>query len=55
MPSTGDIIDVNKKLVLTSLRDETGARVQSEKMLEVDFEGKNLLKAGDQFGIGRAY
>jgi hypothetical protein len=55
IPSTGDIIDVNKKLVLTSLRDETGARVQSEKMLEVDFEGKNLLKAGDQFGIGRAY
>jgi DNA-binding beta-propeller fold protein YncE len=55
IPSTGDIIDVNKKSILTSLRDETGVRVQSEKMVEVQFAGKNLVKAGDQFGVGRAY
>jgi len=55
MVSTGDIIDVNKKIILTSLRDETGAPVQSEKMIEVQFVGKNLAKAGDQFGIGRVY
>jgi DNA-binding beta-propeller fold protein YncE len=54
MPSTGDIIDANSKEIITNLVDETGARVQSEKMVEVQFDGKNLLRAGDQFGIGRA-
>ena len=55
MPSTGDIIDVNKKEIVTRLKDETGAFVQSEKMVEVQFDGTNLLKAGDQFGIGRRH
>lgn len=54
MPSTGDMIDVNKKKIITRLLDETGTHVQSEKMVEVQFAGKNLVKAGDQFGIGRA-
>ncbi len=54
MPSTGDIIDANKKEIVARLTDETGAYVQSEKMVEVQFDGKNLFKAGDQFGIGRA-
>jgi hypothetical protein len=53
MPSTGDIIDVHKKEIIAGLVDETGARVQSEKMVEVQFEGEKLWKAGDQFGIGR--
>ena len=54
LPSTGDIIDAAKKQIIVTLVDETGARVQSEKMVEVQFSGKALLKAGDQFGIGRA-
>ena len=54
MPSTGDIIDANKKEIVARQTDETGARVQSEKMVEVQFAGMDLLKAGDQFGIGRA-
>jgi hypothetical protein len=53
MPSTGDIIDAHTKKIVASLQDETGARVQSEKMVEIQFDGKNPVKAGDQFGIGR--
>ncbi|HEY4153853.1 MAG TPA: hypothetical protein VGM24_00445, partial [Puia sp.] len=53
MPSTGDIIDVRGKKIIATLRDETGAPVQSEKVVEVQFGGKKLLKAGNQFGIGR--
>ncbi len=53
MPSTGDIIDAGKKKIVAKLVDEKGARVQSEKMLELVFSGKHLVKAGDQFGIGR--
>jgi DNA-binding beta-propeller fold protein YncE len=54
MPSTGDIIDAKKRKIIAILQDETGTRVQSEKMVEVQFAGKQLLKAGDQFGLGRA-
>jgi hypothetical protein len=54
MPSTGDMIEVDKKEIIATLKDETGTRVQSEKMVEVIFSGKKLLGAGDQFGIGRA-
>lgn len=54
MPSTGDIIDAKKREIIATLVDETGARVQSEKMVEVQFEGTKLVRAGDQFGIGRA-
>ena len=30
-----------------------GRDVQSEKMLEIDFQGTEPLRAGDQFGLGR--
>ncbi|HMH22203.1 MAG TPA: family 16 glycoside hydrolase [Puia sp.] len=53
MPSTGDIIDVKSRKVITHLMDETGAQVQSEKMVEVQLSGKKPVRAGDQFGIGR--
>ena len=52
-PSTGEIIDVNKKKIITRLQDEHHVYVQSEKMIEIQFKGKNLSKSGDQFGIGR--
>jgi hypothetical protein len=53
-PSTGDVIDAKSKKIVVVLRDEHQNRVQSEKMLEIDFgaDGK-ATKAGDQFGIGR--
>jgi DNA-binding beta-propeller fold protein YncE len=53
-PSTGDVIDVKTRRIVTQLTDETGAAVQSEKLLEIDFRGAELIRAGDQFGIGRA-
>ena len=37
-----------------TLRDEAGRQVQSEKLLEIDFSGGVPVRAGDQFGIGRA-
>ena len=52
-PSTGDVIDVKTRQVIARLTDETGAAVQSEKLLEIDFRGDTPLQAGDQFGIGR--
>ena len=52
-PSTGDIIDAHTKKIVTRLRDETGAYVQSEKMMELDLQENVLVKSGDQFGIGR--
>ena len=53
-PSTGEVIDVKTKKILTALTDETGRPVMSEKMLEIDFgpDGKPV-RNGDQFGLGR--
>ncbi len=53
-PSTGDVIDAARREVVTGLKDETGADVQSEKMLEIDFGGGKPVRTGDQFGVGRA-
>lgn len=53
-PSTGEVIDVKTRKVLTTLTDENGQPVQSEKMVEIHIAGKKARKAGDQFGIGRA-
>ncbi|MDB6035058.1 MAG: hypothetical protein JWM16_5396 [Verrucomicrobiales bacterium] len=52
-PSTGDVIDVGSRRIITTLKDETGADVQSEKLLEVDFKDGKPLQAGNQFGVGR--
>lgn len=53
-PSTGEVIDVASRKIVTVLQDEKGNPVQSEKMVEVHLAGKKAQKAGDQFGIGRA-
>ena len=42
-----------KNETLIQLTDETGAAVQSEKLLEIDFRGDTPVRAGDQFGLGR--
>jgi len=52
-PSTGEVIDTRTRRIVTTLADEAGKPVQSEKLVEVDFEGDKPLRAGDQFGLGR--
>ena len=53
-PSTGEVVDVKTKKIVTALADENGHPVLSEKMVEIDFTGAAPLRAGDQFGVGRA-
>jgi len=52
-PSSGEVIDVKTRKILTTLKDEFNNGVGSEKMVEVDFSNSKAFKAGDQFGIGR--
>ncbi len=51
--STGEIIDATTKKVVASLRDENGRDVQSEKLLDLVIEGGRVIRAGNQFGVGR--
>lgn len=53
LPSTGEVIDVASKRITTTLSDETGRAVQSEKVLDIVFSGARASRTGDQFGIGR--
>ena len=52
-PSTGDVIDTRTKRIVSTLEDESGRHVQSEKLLEIVFAGGKPVRAGDQFGIGQ--
>jgi DNA-binding beta-propeller fold protein YncE len=52
-PSSGEVIDVKKRKIVSVLQDEFNNNVASEKMIEIDFDGKKVAKTGDQFGIGR--
>ena len=52
-PSSGEVIDVKTRKILTTLKDEFYNNVASEKMVEIDFTDNKAVKAGDQFGIGR--
>jgi hypothetical protein len=52
-PSTGDVIDVTSRKVIATLSDEEGKPVQSEKLLEIDFQDGKPIETGDQFGLGR--
>lgn len=52
-PSTGEVIDVKTKKIITALSDETGRQVHSEKLLEIVFVNGKPVRAGDQFGLGR--
>ena len=53
-PSTGDVFDVATKKVVCGLKDEEGREVHSEKMVEIHVKGSVPVRAGDQFGVGRA-
>lgn len=52
-PSTGDVIEVASRKIVTSLTDEKGAPVMSEKMVEIHFADGKPVRNGDQFGVGR--
>jgi hypothetical protein len=52
-PSTGDVIEVATRKIVTGLTDETGAAVYSEKIVEVHFRDGVPVRTGDQFGLGR--
>lgn len=52
-PSTGEIIDVKSKRIITALSDEMGHQVHSEKIVEIDFADGKPVRTGDQFGLGR--
>jgi DNA-binding beta-propeller fold protein YncE len=52
-PSTGEVIDTKTRQIVAALADEQGRAVQSEKMVEAIYQGGRLVRAGDQFGVGR--
>lgn len=52
-PSTGEVIDVKTRKVVAVLKDEKGEPIQSEKLLEIDFDHGKPVDNGDQFGLGR--
>jgi DNA-binding beta-propeller fold protein YncE len=52
-PSTGEVIDTATRRIVSTLADENGGQVQSEKVVEIAMAGGRPSRAGDQFGIGR--
>jgi hypothetical protein len=52
-PSTGDVIEIASRKIVTGLTDETGTAVHSEKMVEIHFRDREPVRTGDQFGVGR--
>lgn len=52
-PSSGEVIEVATRKIVTALTDEMGRAVGSEKMLEIDFKDGVPVRVGDQFGVGR--
>lgn len=53
-PSSGEVIDVKTRKIITTLHDEFNNSVASEKMLEVQIANGKAVRIADQFGIGRA-
>ncbi len=51
-PSTGDVIDTKSRQITHTLTDEEGRMVMSEKLLEVQMRGDEIVAVGDQFGRG---
>jgi hypothetical protein len=52
-PSTGEIIDAKTKTIVATLTDDAHRMVQSEKVVEVVFDGNRVVRTGDQFAIGQ--
>ena len=51
-PSTGEVIEARTRKVVATLKDENGTDVQSEKLLEIDFQAGVPVRAGNQFAVG---
>ena len=51
--STGEIVDRKAKKIVYRLKDENGIRVQSEKLLEIDFQNGKAITAGSSFAVGK--
>ena len=52
-PSTGEVFDAKSRRIVATLTDELGRAVQSEKMVEAFWSSGQVVRVGDQFGIGR--
>jgi hypothetical protein len=52
-PSTGEVIDVASKKIVTALAAEKEEPVHSEKVVEIHFQDGKPVATGDQFGLGR--
>jgi len=52
-PSTGVIVDARTKQIVATLTDEQNRTVQSEKVVEVVFNGTRVVRTGDQFAMGQ--
>jgi hypothetical protein len=52
-PSTGEIVDAKTKKIVAALTDEQHRMVQSEKVVEVVFDGDKVVRTGDQFAMGQ--
>ena len=46
-PSSGDVIDRESRKVIATLEDERGSFVHSERMLEIQFAGRDPIRVGD--------
>jgi DNA-binding beta-propeller fold protein YncE len=51
--SSGEIIDIGSKKIVGTLSDEAGKLVESEKLIEIDFQNGKPVMAGDQFCFGQ--
>ena len=52
-PSSGDVIEQRSKKVIATLEDERGQFVHSERMMEIQFKGRDPVSAGEQSASGR--
>ena len=51
-PSSGDVFKRSDRRLVTQLTDEEGREVGSEKLLEIDWQNGDVVRTGDQFGLG---
>jgi DNA-binding beta-propeller fold protein YncE len=51
--SSGDVVDVKTKKIVTQMKDEYGKTMHSEKLLEMTFSNGKLVRTESQFGQGR--
>ena len=51
-PSSGDVIDRASRKVVATLEDERGQFVHSERLLEVQFAGGDVIQVGNQTAAG---